>query len=118
MAYVTNTTSAERAIHPGRGASDTCNERNSLQFLTIATQTIRATTPATASCRPHQSHLRTGATAALRRHPGVQGLETLCYDGGLETPPQGRARGGRQAPGLKVGGELFDGPGDLARVGR
>src|SRR2546430_1858276 len=101
--YVTNTTSAERASHPGRRASTTCNERNSLQFLTIASQTIRATTPATASWRAHQSHLRTGATTALRRHLGVQGLEALCDDGRLEASPQGHAGRPRKPPGLGAG---------------
>src|SRR5207249_12020102 len=81
IAYVRNTTSADRAIHPGRGASDTCSERNSPQFLTIAPQTIRATTLATASCRAHQSHLRTVGTAVLRRDLAVQGLEALRDDG-------------------------------------
>src|SRR5256885_9028593 len=115
--YVTNTTSAERASHPGRRASTTCNERNSLQFLTIASHTIRATTPATASCRPHQSHLRTGATTALRRHLGVQGLEALRDDGRLEALPQGCAGRRREAPGFGVEAELLDSPGHLARIG-
>src|SRR5256886_7110707 len=98
IAYVRNTTSADRAIHPGRGASDTCSERNSPQFLTIAPQTIRATTLATASCRAHQSHLRTVGTAVLRRDLAVQGLEALRDDGGGEAPSQGGPRPPPPAP--------------------
>src|SRR5207237_8122281 len=66
IAYVANTASTESAIHPGLMSSDTCSERNSLQFRTIAAHTIRATTAAMTTWSVHQSQRRVAAVKSSR----------------------------------------------------
>src|SRR5438034_2452219 len=49
----------------------------------LSTLSLHDALPISASCRAHQSHLRTVGTAVLRRDLAVQGLEALRDDGGV-----------------------------------